>query len=277
MLKIKNEIKLDRKIMGNKNSKKESYHSKMLFDAIMIYLGCWYEKERKMSDFYGKKGAAAPVVFGKINFFNATRSRIRLLEKADVPINVRRVDKYSIKGGSMVILEKEKVLLDFLMESRIGGLTEAQKILFLNVIQLASQHLEFQLEYFYREKEFLDEEIGQKIKQLVSIFENSPQALKFFPILLSFDRKIDVGKRVKKRKIDGRDFQEFIKMSQSLFVTAHLTSYFLRQIEGVNCLVKMLLLPDIKMTFSVTEDGSPHIKVSDDGLDSKETPLPTKD
>lgn len=246
------EIGLKDEVMDADSNKKESKRSKMLFEALMIYLACWYKKEWKMSDFYGKKGEKG-FILGRKNLYKATRSRINLLKKNNIPIVIERVNKYAIKEGSRVWIDRKQVLQDFKEEIEYNVFDKGRQELILSVIKLALPHLEFQIDYYYQKKQFFSDWFRRRLEILVDIYQNNPKTIKYLPILLSFNYSIDAGKEVKEQRIRGLTFRELLDLSFKKGLLAQILNYFFLQIAGVKELMKNFSDNNLRMYVSFSK------------------------
>lgn len=236
--------------IGILDDKKVPKHSKMLFEALMIYLACWYKKEWKMSDFYGKKGDKG-FIFGRKNLYKATRSRINLLKKNNIPITIERVNKFAIKEGSRVWIDREQVLQDFKREIEYNIYDKIKQELFSSVIKLARPHLEFQMGYYYDNQRFFSDWFRRRLETLVDIYQNNPTTIKYLPILLSFSYSIDTGKQVKEEKIRGLTYRELLDLSFRKGLLSYILNYFFSQIAGVKELIQDFSDTNLIMTMYV--------------------------
>ncbi|MFX0172043.1 MAG: hypothetical protein ACFE9L_08990 [Candidatus Hodarchaeota archaeon] len=201
---------------------------KVIFESLLIYLACWC-KTWKLSDLYGEE-EENHFITGK-NKFKTTRDRIRKLKKRyKVPIKVERIDQRAVKKGSLVKLDREQVIKDFIEEIKLESSFEQK--MFRNVVSKAIHLIEDQLDNYYQNQTFLNESMVPVIQLISFTFRNSQKGIKFIPILISFHRAILYESLSDEHKENKKRWISVLNKATEEGISLRLGKHFFEEIPG---------------------------------------------
>lgn len=220
----------------------ENKQSKILFESFLLYLAFWSghsdlkKEEWTLRELYGEAGEKYFITSAKKGSLTSnTKNRIDLLDENGVPVDVGEIKDGSPRKSLLVKLDRDKVIQEFIQEIELKS-PDKQR-LFQNVISRAIPLIQTQIDYYHQGQAFSHPQLERIMRMLSFAFQNSPKAIKYFPILLSFNDEILSGNSLMGSRNPGNKWCDAKEEVKKTGIYLKVVQFFVNQMPSYRAVI----------------------------------------